>query len=122
MDSSLEQALARAAVATPAAAPRAGLDFLRVPLGGLTADALRGMPSVTAMHPVRQTVPRRPVACGDFCGGGLGGDDELDDIENDLASNKEREECASNRIRTLETSQCHRRKQEGAGTELCVQN
>ena len=55
-------------------------------------------------------------------GGGLIGDDELDGIEDDLASNEEWEECASYSIRALETPQCNRRKQEGAGTELRVQD
>ena len=55
-------------------------------------------------------------------GGGLIGDDELDGIEDDLASNEEWEECASYSIRALETPQCNHRKQEGAGTELRVQD
>ena len=55
-------------------------------------------------------------------GGGLIGDDELDGIEDDLASNEEWEERASYSIRALETPQCNRRKQEGAGTELRVQD
>ena len=55
-------------------------------------------------------------------GGGLIGDDELDGIEDDLASNEEWEERASYSIRALETPQCNHRKQEGAGTELRVQD
>ena len=55
-------------------------------------------------------------------GGGLTGDGELDGIEDDLASNEEWEERASYSIWALETPQCNRRKQEGAGTELRVQD
>ena len=78
----------------------------------------------TAMHavdltPVRLHTVRENGDRGG--GGGLVGDDELDGIEDDLASNEEWEERASYSIRALETPQCNRRKQEGAGTELRVQ-
>ena len=50
------------------------------------------------------------------------GDAELDGIEDDLASNIEREERLPHSLRVLQPPQCNRRKQEGASTKLRVQD
>ena len=97
-------------------------------LGQLTAR--RGTDRWTRCHACRQHHVGAAAygaaegrSLGDRDGGaGLLGDAELDGIEDDLASNEEWEERASYSIRALETPQCNRRKQEGAGTELRVQD
>ena len=97
-------------------------------LGQLTAR--RGTDRWTRCHACRQHHVGAAAygaaegrSLGDRDGGaGLLGDAELDGIEDDLASNEEWEERASYRIRALEKPQCNRRKQEGAATELRVQD